>query len=78
MRTRAVGKHATTLVKLLVEAGVKVEELHLIGHSLGAHVVGFIGKEVQALGLGKIGRITGLDPAKPFYELATPADRIDR
>ena len=53
-------------------------DLHLVGHSLGAHVVGFLGKKVQALGLGMVGRITGLDPAKPFFELATSADRIDK
>ena len=49
-----------------------------MGHSLGAHVAGFVGKEVQALGLGKVARVTGLDPAKPFFELATEEDRIDK
>ena len=31
----------------------------MVGHSLGAHVVGFIGKKIQELGLGKVPRITG-------------------
>merc|ERR1712080_192708 len=72
------GRHAATLVLLLTQVGVDLSSIHLIGHSLGAHVVGFIGKEVQSMGLGKVDRITGLDPAKPFFELATPRDRIDR
>ena len=38
--------------------------IHAIGHSLGAHLSGHIGKHS---GL-KIGRITGLDPARPYFE----------
>ena len=53
--TEPVGKHSALLVLLLAfEAGAKMEEIHLVGHSLGAHVVGFLGKEVQVLGLGKV------------------------
>ena len=28
--------------------------------------------------MGKVARVTGLDPAKPFFELATEEDRIDK
>ena len=52
------------------------EQVHLIGHSLGAHVVGFIGKGVQTLGLGKLARITGLEPAYPTFEFAGPSERL--
>ena len=55
-----------------------LENIHLVGHSLGAHVVGFIAKTVQSMGLGKIKQITGLDPAYPFFELHGPEDRIDK
>ena len=44
--------------------------IHLVGHSLGAHVMGSAAKEVQRLGLGKLRRLTGLDPAYPFFESA--------
>ena len=54
-------------VALLSDYGV-LDNIHLVGHSLGAHVMGSAAKEVQRLGLGKLRRLTGLDPAYPFFE----------
>ena len=77
--TQPVGKHSALLVLLLAfEAGARMEDIHMVGHSLGAHVVGFLAKEVQVLGLGKVARVTGLDPAKPLFEAATEKGRIDK
>ena len=46
--------------------------MHLIGHSLGSHVAGYAGKNVTALG-----RITGLDPAGPYFEWMPAFVRLD-
>lgn len=57
----------------------KSEDFHLIGFSLGAHVAGFAGKRVQE-GAKKnmVGRITGLDPANPWFNYDSPKVRLDR
>ena len=41
-----------------------LDNVHLIGHSLGSHIAGYVGKNLT----GSIGRITGLDPAEPYFQ----------
>ena len=45
-----------------------INKTHLIGHSLGAHMAGYIAKEIQSSGNGTMYRITGLDPAGPGFD----------
>lgn len=54
-------------------AGLSFSKLHLIGHSLGAHVVGFAGKTVKN---GRIHTIYGLDPAMPLFNIDNPKTRL--
>lgn len=51
--------------------------MHLIGHSLGAHIAGYIGKNFTKTG-SPLGRITGLDPAGPFFDHLPATVRLDR
>ena len=47
------------------------ESIHLIGFSLGAHIVGYAGSHYQKLTGQKLARITGLDPAKECFKQGT-------
>ncbi|CAH1407441.1 unnamed protein product [Nezara viridula] len=64
---------AEFLDNLNLQFGVKLEGIHVLGHSLGAHIAGLAGYLVKR---GKIGRITGLDPAGPFFSQNKPNERL--
>lgn len=60
---------ATTLLDLF-NTGMDSKKLHIIGHSLGAHIGGLIGRRIYEKSdrMFKLNRVTGLDPAfPPFY-----------
>lgn len=71
--TRLVGKQLAMLLKSLRDMkNLEMERTHIIGFSLGAHVAGFAGAELEGLH-----RITGLDPAGPLFEAQHPNARLD-
>lgn len=71
--TRLVGLELAYLIKKLRdEHGVRPEDIHLIGHSLGAHLAAYATERVS-----NIGRITALDPAEPYFQGMPSQVRLD-
>lgn len=52
--------------------GVDPANIHLLGHSLGSHASGYAGEKIAGLG-----RISGLDPAGPYFTNTPSFIRID-
>lgn len=70
---RVVGAHVGQFLKIIQNVyDIEPKDIHIIGHSLGAHVAGYAGEYVE-----DIGRITGLDPAGPAFENTDPRVRLD-
>ncbi|GBN04746.1 Inactive pancreatic lipase-related protein 1 [Araneus ventricosus] len=71
--TRVIGAIIAKIVNFLVkQVGISPQSVHLIGHSLGAHIAGYAGERIRNLG-----RITGLDPAGPYFRGTDPVVRLD-
>lgn len=75
---RVAGAVAGYLLHLLVKYyDVPVSNIHLVGHSLGAHFMSYTGRFVNMTTGQKVGRITGLDPAGPYFVNTPPEVRLD-
>jgi pancreatic triacylglycerol lipase len=72
-----VGAYVGFLMTLLEDLrGLKTSSAHFIGHSLGAHMGGVVGSWLRLRGY-ILGRISGMDPAQPYFELFPPDARLD-
>lgn len=71
----SMGAYLANFLQKLLELGADRNKIHLIGHSLGAHICGFAGKRIR----NRIGRITALDAAGPCFGKVSsngPSDRL--
>ena len=77
--TPVVARQITLLLHYLAQLnGVDLHNdigpnIYLVGHSLGAHISGFVGQDF----FGRVGRITGLDPAGPSFCSMDTSQRLD-
>lgn len=72
--TRVVGALIAQFITALKKTtNIRLSDIHMIGHSLGAHIAGYAGEIVKG-----IGRITGLDPAGLCFGGRDPEVRLDR
>lgn len=58
--------------------GGNLSDVHIIGHSVGAHIAAFAGQRVKQLTEMSVGRITALDPALPVFLLVGDDNRLSR
>lgn len=69
--TRIVSDIVTAFInKLIANSCIAISNVQLIGHSLGAHIAGYIGNEFD----GAVPVIFGLDPAGPRYSYPVVVD----
>ncbi|KAF6210237.1 hypothetical protein GE061_013341 [Apolygus lucorum] len=57
-----VAPEIAKFVEFIVDAGIHPDDVHILGHSLGAHIAGLAGFEMKV----NVSRITGMDPAMPL------------
>lgn len=50
----------------MAKQGLDLQSTHLIGHSLGAHLLGYAARTARSRG-HVVSRVTGLDPAGPGF-----------
>ncbi|XP_064552587.1 phospholipase A1-like [Drosophila montana] len=68
-----VGKKVANMINYLhSDHGMSLGDLYVIGHSLGAHVAGYAGKNTN----GQVHTIIGLDPALPLFNYNKPNKRL--
>lgn len=68
-----VAQHLSKFLLNLEESGLDLNCAHIIGFSLGAHVAGIAGAMLE----GRVGRISGLDPARPGFDKRNSTERLD-
>ncbi|KAF7710514.1 pancreatic triacylglycerol lipase-like [Silurus meridionalis] len=70
---RVIGAQIAYMISIFGENfQQKPENVHIIGHSLGAHMAAEAGRRTP-----RLGRITGLDPAEPYFQGCPTLVRLD-
>lgn len=62
------------LIDALVTSGMNLQDVTVVGHSLGSHIAGRAAKQLKSS--GKIACIIGLDPASVDYDFFEKDKRL--
>ncbi|KAK9507689.1 hypothetical protein O3M35_007490 [Rhynocoris fuscipes] len=71
--TRIVGAELVRFGKHLIRLGLHPKNIHLIGHSLGAHIMSYMAK-----GIHSPSKYLALDPAQPGFEGASKKVKLTK
>lgn len=69
-----IGRQLSLILLDAMNLGTDPNRVHLIGFSLGAHIAGCASEVLKSRHI-LVGRITGLDPASPFFRHGIFRDR---
>lgn len=67
-----IGVHVGKMLSFLEDNGMNEGTTTLVGHSLGAHIMGIAGKNAKK----RVKYLIGLDPAMPLFRFVQPSERI--
>ncbi|GAB0094896.1 hypothetical protein DMENIID0001_102220 [Sergentomyia squamirostris] len=78
LNTEDIGMQVAPNVVKFIQNGVDIDKIHIIGHSLGAHVAASIGRHFIEIAKRPLPRITGLDPARPCFNEGEAMTNLQR
>ena len=64
--------------RLITDRQLDPDRVLVIGYSLGAQAAGHLGRTVANVTESKVAKITGLEPAKPWFDQQDPSVRIGK
>ncbi|XP_014205770.1 pancreatic triacylglycerol lipase-like [Copidosoma floridanum] len=67
-----VAEYVATMIDFLESHGLNLNDTSLIGHSLGAHLMGIAASKTK----NRISHIVGLDPAGPIFQDNNSSERL--
>lgn len=77
INTWHVGQCIAILAVSLSTVGITPQKIHVVGFSLGAHIASFASNNLQNVLGQQFARITGLDPALPFFATVNNDGKLD-
>lgn len=75
---RYIGIRLGSILSYFYRSGFDIKTLDVVGHSLGAHIAGYIGKSFYKETRKLLPRIFGIDPSGPCFKATSAVNRLDK